>query len=96
MEAFFRFNNTVTESDSEHIKKIMSVRGINKDSLNRLKSVREWFNYADIEVLKKVSLPVNGLNSLIEVDICGQAEIQFDYCDAMKKVFLLDLSEKWE
>lgn len=95
MEAIFRLNDIVVGNDEEIIEKVLSVRGINEKSLSRLRSEGAWFNSVDLEILKKISLSVNGLDSLVEVDICGQEEIHFDYCDAMKKVFLLDLSEQW-
>lgn len=95
MDAIFRLNGNVFETHKKKIEKELVADGIKIEIMEKLKNNAKWYTYVDKEVLKKIVVALDGINSDLKVELSEQENLDFQYCDSLKKLFLLDLSEEW-
>lgn len=88
LKGTFKINEEITENKVaiEAIGRLISIEKFLKN--------KNLFENSDIETMKKVAMIMDNYSDVGEL-IVSEREINFNYNDTMKKVFLLDLSEKW-
>lgn len=63
--------------------------------IERLKNDDNWSTYIDKKALKKISVALAGIDNALKIELVEHEDVDFEYCDSLKKLFLQDLSEVW-
>ena len=95
MDAIFRLNNDILENDKIKMGKELRTLGFEEDMTKKLKNDNRWSTYIDKELLKKMSVALAGIDNTLKIELSEHENLDFEYCDSMKKLFLYDLSEEW-
>lgn len=89
------FKLKFTASNKKTIEQLKE-SGLKKYS-NLLTDDGFWIQNATLNEMKGIACSLNRLDiNPIQVEIVGHEDVEFKYDDVLKKVFLSDLSEKWE
>lgn len=95
MDAVFRLNNDIIDNDKVKLKKELRALGFEEDMIERLKNDDNWSTYIDKKALKKISVALAGIDNALKIELVEHEDVDFEYCDSLKKLFLQDLSEVW-
>ena len=88
LKGTFEINEKIIEEKliSEAISKVIP--------MDKLLKNKNLFEENDIETMKKIAVIMDDYSNIGEL-IVSDRNLKFEYNDTMKKIFLLDLSEKW-
>ena len=95
MDAVFRLSNDIIDNDKVKLKKELRALGFEEDMIERLKNDDNWSTYIDKKALKKISVALDGIDNALKIELVEHEDVDFEYCDSLKKLFLQDLSEVW-
>lgn len=62
----------------------------------KMKNNENWTEEFDEKLLKKIIISLSNIENSLKIEIEELESIQFKYCDLMKKLFFLHLSNLWE
>lgn len=95
MDAVFRLSNDIIDNDKVKLKKELRALGFEEDMIERLKNDDNWSTYIDKKALKKISVALDGIDNALKIELVEHEDVDFEYCDSLKKLFLQYLSEVW-
>ena len=96
MLASFKLDNKIYEDNKDKVKRRLGMAGIEGNILDEIANGVNWFSKLDIELLKKISVILNEFNGILNIELVEREDLKYKYDDILKKVFLLELSEKWQ
>lgn len=88
-------NFDILNKNYKTIEKSLEDIKINIEDLNKLVESDEWLKLYKQEDLKHLIVRLSEIDELIKIDFLDR-KLEYSNYDAMKKLFILDLSEKWE
>ena len=95
MGAIFRLNDNVLGADRIKAEKELHALGIEAEMMEKLKKDANWSTYMEKQLLKKMSVALAGIDNTLKIELSEHENLDFKYCDSLKKLFLLDLSDEW-
>ena len=95
MLASFDFDYKKYEENKIEIKNRLAKLKVEENTLGEISNKTNWFEKVDTEVLKKICVVTNDYNDILVIEFQEREDLEYQFDDALKKLFILALSVTW-
>ena len=95
MLASFDFDYKKYEENKIEIKNRLAKLKVEENTLGEISNKTNWFEKVDTEVLKKICVVTNDYNDILVIEFQEREDLEYQFDDALKKLFILALSDTW-
>ena len=95
MLASFDFDYKKYEENKIEIKNRLAKLKVEENTLGEISNKTNWFEKVDTEVLKKICVVTNDYNDILVIEFQEREDLEYQFDDALKKLFILALSGTW-
>lgn len=95
MLASFNFDYKKYEENMMEIKNSLTKLNVEESTLGEISNKTNWFEKVDTEALKKICVVTNDYKNVLVIELQEREELQYKFDDALKKLFILALSDTW-
>lgn len=95
MLASFDFDYKKYEENKIEIKNRLAKLKVEENTLGEISNKTNWIEKVDTEVLKKICVVTNDYNDILVIEFQEREDLEYQFDDALKKLFILALSDTW-